>query len=248
MNRQDADAYCRNRAAPPGSSFYYSTLYYPDPLRRDLHALHALGTELEVILEECSDPGVMHMKLSWWGDEITRLYQHAARHPVSLALDSVISRHGIQEPQLLQLIHNFAPLIALPQHRTWQERLPDLARGPGLVWRLSAEICGHLAAETPMLAAETGGLISCFHLLQQSAPPEPALAVQIRGIQERLEHNCGIFPATDRYRQLHVLIMGHIISNTCREFLRNDRLQDRRLALTPLRKLWIAWRLQRRYR
>jgi len=177
-----------------------------------------------------------------------RLYRHAARHPVSFALDNVITRHGIQESQLQQLINNFEPLIALPQPLPWQELLLIFSRGPGEVWRLSTEICGHQAPETPALAVDTGSLISCFHLLQRTPPPAAALTDRMRGIQERLEHNCDIFPPADRHRQLHVLTMGKIISKTCLEILRKDSLQDYRLALTPLRKLWIAWRLHRRYR
>ncbi|MGH8119271.1 MAG: squalene/phytoene synthase family protein [Gammaproteobacteria bacterium] len=246
MNPRSADEYCRNKAAPPGSSFYYSTLFLPEPLRRDLHALHALGTELEGVLEECSDPGVMHMKLSWWQDEITRLYQHAARHPVSHALENVVSRHGIQETQLLQVINNYAQLIPMPQPQSLEELVLQFSGGTGMVWRLAAEICGHQAPETPTLAAATGCLISCFQLLQRTAPPDAVN--QIRGIQEQLEHHGDIFPEADRHRQLHVLVMGQIISRTCREILRGDETRGRRLALSPLRKLWIAWRLHRRYR
>ena len=45
MNLHDADEYCRQKSVPAGGSFYYSILYYPEHLRRDLRALHALGTE-----------------------------------------------------------------------------------------------------------------------------------------------------------------------------------------------------------
>ena len=256
MNRHSADEYCRHKSAPPGSSFYYSILFYPGQLRRDLSALHAFGVELEEIIAECADPGVMRMKFAWWRDEITRLYQHAGRHPVSLALEDVLTRHDIQLQQLLQLINNMELLGGLPSPRNWRELQKLLEGGPGHLWRLSAEICGHQEQETTGLAVKMGSLFSCFQILQQAAVGDtgPALQIssfdriaQIRTIREQLELHCATLPAADRPCQLHLLIMGAIISKTCQEILHDSTLQQQRLALTPLRKLWIAWRLRRRY-
>lgn len=253
MNLHDADEYCRQKSAPAGGSFYYSILFYPEHLRRDLRALHALGIELEEIMTECSDPGVMRMKYAWWQDEIMRLYQNTARHPVSRALADVIGRHDLQQQQLQEIIRNVEQLAAMTQTPARQEALMLFASGPGLIWRLSARICGHQEPETLTLAGEMGGLFSWFHILRQPVRPGTVPAtlftprersLLIQDIQKTLTHHCAVFPAVDRRRQLHILIMGHIISTTCEAFLRNARFQ----ALTPLRKLWIAWRLQRRYR
>ena len=253
MNLHDADEYCRQKSAPAGSSFYYSILFYPEHLRRDLRALHALGIELEEIITECSDPGVMRVKFAWWQDEIMRLYQNAARHPVSRALANVIARHDIQQQQLQEIIRNVEGLAVMTLPPVRQEALVLFARGPGRVWRLSARICGHRESETIILAGEMGGLFSWLHLLRQPARSGTGPAAQctphersilIPDIQKTLIHHCAVFPDVDRHRQLHILIMGHIISKTCEAILRNGKFQ----ALTPLRKLWIAWRLQRRYR
>ena len=256
MNLLSADEYCRHKTAPPGSSFYYSILFYPERLRRDLRALHAFGIELEEILTECSDAGVMRMKLAWWQDEIARLYQHAARHPVSLALENVLSRHDIQQHQLSQVVSKIEQLAVMSQPLPWESLLMQLADGPGLVWQLAAELCGYQEAETITLAVDMGSLFAWFQTLQKPPLAGPVIALQtnsldrpmhIRRIQERLEHHCTIFPMADRHRQLHIFIMGHIISRTCQEILRKNQ-QGQRPALTPLRKLWMAWRLYRRYR
>ena len=252
MNLHEADEYCRQKAAPAGGSFYYSILFYPERLRRDLRALHALDVELEEIITECSDPGVMRMKYAWWHDEIMRLYQNAARHPVSRALANVIARHDLQQYQLQDIINNVEQLAAMPQSHSVQEALALFGKGPGLVWRLSAGICGHETPESLTLAGEMGGRFSWFHNLQrarsgmnpaaQYAPHERRL--QIHDILTTLTHHCAVFPPADRHRLLHILIMAQIIIRSCEAVLRNNRFQ----ALTPLRKLWIAWRLHRRYR
>ena len=253
MNLHDADEYCRQKSAPAGGNFYYSILYYPEHLRRDLRALHALGIELDEIITECSDPGVMRMKYAWWQDEIMRLYQNKARHPVSRALTNMVARQDVQQDQLQEIILNTERLSALTQTPHFQEALVLFAGGPGLVWRLSARICGHHEPETLTLAGEMGGMYSWFHILQQPArsgagpagqcPPHER-SFQLDDIRKTLTHHCAVFPETDRHRQLHILIMGHIISRTCEAILRNGRLRS----LAPLRKLWMGWRLQRRYR
>ncbi len=54
-------------------------------------------------------------------------------------------------------------------------------------------------------------------------------------------------PAVDRRRQRTGLAMAAIYRTTLEEIERDGyRVLDRRLSLTPLRKLWIAWRAARR--
>ena len=54
-------------------------------------------------------------------------------------------------------------------------------------------------------------------------------------------------PAEDRYAQRAGLIMSAIYQATLDEIEQDGlRVLDRRVSLTPLRKLWIAWRTARR--
>jgi phytoene synthase len=247
MDLHDADEYCRQKTAPAGSGFYYSILFYPEQQRRDLRALHALGIELEEIITECSDPGVVQMKCAWWHDEIMRLYQNAARHPVTRALADVISRQDIPQVQLQEIINFVAQAAMTPP----PEIVSLSGTGPGLVWQLSASICGYEIPESMALAGEMGGQFSWFNNLQRVGTglnpatrlTDPERRLQIHNIHKTLSHHCAVFPRADRHRLLHVLIMAHIIIRTCESILRNDTSP----VLTPLRKLWIAWRLHRRY-
>lgn len=245
----NALAYCRGKSAPPGSSLYYSTLFIPARLRAELLAVHAFGQELTGVLEECSDPGVMRVKFSWWREELARLLQHKPRHPVSLALADVLRRHELVSGQLVRLIDGMEALVTpLP----WNELLPRLEQGPGRLWQITAQMCGSRARETPGMALTAGSLITGFQRLQQSpralAAPVSGIADHYHTIQEGLEHFSQVLPATDHAHQLPLLIMARLVSRTCAEILRGSGNADRRVTLTPLRKLWIAWRLQHRYR
>jgi hypothetical protein len=250
MNRQDADEYCRQKSAPAGGSFYYGILFYPEPLRRELIALHALGVELEEILVKCSDPAVMRIKFAWWQDEIQRLYQQAARHPVSRALENVIDHHDIQLHQLLAIIHNIEQLAGQELPATWQHAMSPWTGGPGQIWQLSAKICTCTESETLALSGEMGGIFSLLHFLRQPVRSDEVARcstgerkILVQDMLDTLTHYCDIFPFADRNRQLHILVMGHIVSATCKAILKNDPHP----APAPLRKLWLAWRLHRRY-
>jgi phytoene synthase len=54
-----------------------------------------------------------------------------------------------------------------------------------------------------------------------------------------------MLPAQDRRSQKPGLMMGSIYRDLLREIERDDfRVLRQRVSLTPLRKLWLAWRVQ----
>ncbi|MGR8922061.1 MAG: squalene/phytoene synthase family protein [Gammaproteobacteria bacterium] len=71
---------------PPGSDFYYASLYAAPAARTRVRLLEALRQEIADIEIECSDRGVAHVKLAWWRDELGRLEQGTPRHPRTRAL------------------------------------------------------------------------------------------------------------------------------------------------------------------
>ena len=89
-NLDNANAYCAQKAAQSGSSFYYAFLFLPLERRQAITALYAYCREVDDVVDECSDLNVAQTKLAWWEKEIERLYsKHAAtqaQHPVSRAL------------------------------------------------------------------------------------------------------------------------------------------------------------------
>ncbi|MEQ8233854.1 MAG: squalene/phytoene synthase family protein [Gammaproteobacteria bacterium] len=91
--------------APPGSDFYYASLYYPPRVRATLNLVEALRRELLDIPASCSDRGVAHIKLAWWREELGAGSDGAARHHLARAVrDSV--------PALLPVFHALADNVA----------------------------------------------------------------------------------------------------------------------------------------
>jgi phytoene synthase len=76
------------RAIPTGSARHWSYAFAAPPLRAPLLGIFALLAEWQALLDPATDSGVAQLKLAWWHDEMLRLVEGAAVHPISLYLAS----------------------------------------------------------------------------------------------------------------------------------------------------------------
>lgn len=98
------EQYCMQKAAPPGSTNYYSTLFHPPREKRGLLSLLALYTELNDTLRECQDPGVARIKFQWWREELQRLEKGEARHPVSREIELLNRETKLEYGELFNIV------------------------------------------------------------------------------------------------------------------------------------------------
>jgi len=149
-------AYCKERAASSGSSFYYSFLFLPEPKRRAIMALYAFCREVDDVVDETSDPAVARMKLAWWRDEIAAVYAGTPQHPVARALADIVGPFKLAREHLDEIITGM-------QMDLDQNRYADFAalslychRVAGVVGLLSAEIFGRTEQSTLAYAHDLG--------------------------------------------------------------------------------------------
>lgn len=265
MNTGNAAEYCRQKAAAMGTSFYYSTLYCSAEIKCDLFALHAFANQLAEVITDCSDPGVARMKLGWWVEEVGRMIRGQARHPVTLELARVRDRFPDTDAVIMQLIRQHDLQINPEPPQTYADLMAFLGEGPGLLWKLSAQICGCRDPRTPGIISHLGSRFAWFQIMQDTRQqlrsywPREELtgtveddafyAFQIQRLTQELESGTGKLADVDQANQLPALIMARIITTACAEIARSGyRLQQEKIHLTPLRKLWIAWRTYRRHK
>lgn len=84
----------------PGSAFHYSYARLPAEQLTQINALFALHQQLSSVATETSDKNVAYTKLHWWSEEIERLKNQQARHPVTRQLSN--QRIANQHPELLE--------------------------------------------------------------------------------------------------------------------------------------------------
>lgn len=79
--------------------------------------------------------------------------------------------------------------------------------------------------------------------LQQSNELTQLLQFQAKRAEQFYQQAMELLPEQDRYQQSTALIMAEIYRETLQEIAReNFQVMKQRTSLTPLRKLWLAWR------
>jgi 15-cis-phytoene synthase len=93
--------------------------------------------------------------------------------------------------------------------------------------------------------------VKAHEILKRQEPDEfRQRFVALMRFQAERAHRCydealALLPAQDRRSQKPGLMMGSIYRDLLREIERDDfRVLRQRVSLTPLRKLWLAWRVQ----
>ncbi len=279
MAMKDHHQYCQDKAAASGSSFYYSFMFLTPERRRAITALYAYCREVDDIVDECSDEGVARTKLDWWRQEVGRLYEGRAQHPVARALAEVAGPCGITQDQLLEVIAGMAMDLDY-------NRYPDFAtlkvychRVAGVVGLMSARIFGFTDPKTLDYAAELGLAFQLTNIIRDvgedarrnrvylpldelkaagleaaqivhgsaeteaGEPFRKLMQAQIDRALATYDRAFALLPAADRKAQIPGIIMAAIY-RTLLEEIRADgaRVLTQRTSLTPLRKLWIAWK------
>ena len=150
------DAYCQQKAAQSGSSFYRSFRFLPTARRRAITALYAFCREVDDVVDDATDVGVARTKLAWWRGQVAAIFGGVPQHPVAQALQPVVAEFALNEAQLQAVIDGMA--MDLEQLRyldfAMLERYCDLvAGGVGL---MSAEIFGYSNPATRAYARDLG--------------------------------------------------------------------------------------------
>lgn len=275
----DPHQYCQEKAAASGSSFYYSFMFLPTERRRAITALYAYCREVDDVVDECTDPGVARSKLTWWRDEVARIYDGKPQHPVALALADVIGTYGITRDQLLTVIEGMAMDLEYNRYPDFDTLKLYCHRVAGVVGLMSARIFGYTDARTLDYAADLGLAFQLTNIIRDvgedarrnrvylpldelaNAGLDATKIVHGNAQQEHSENFRTLMeqqvarahatydrafaqlPKHDRKAQIPGIIMAAIY-RTLLEEIRADgcRVLTHRTSLTPVRKLWIAWK------
>ena len=257
----DPDVYCEQKAAESGSSFYASFRFLPPPRRRAITALYAFCREADDVVDETTDAGVARMKLAWWRSEIAAAFGSGTpQHPVARALQPVIATFALPQSHFQEIIDGM--LMDLDQNR--YEDFATLERYchrvAGVVGLMSADDLG-IAFQLTNIIRDVGedarrdriylpqdelarfGVSSSDILAQRSSPAfERLMNFQVQRARAFYAKALNALPAQDRRAQRPGLIMAAIYRRLLDKIEHAGfRVLDLRIALTPLRKAWIAW-------
>jgi 15-cis-phytoene synthase len=143
MTAMTPDAYCEQKAAQSGSSFYQSFKFLPAPRRRAITALYAFCREVDDVVDEVMDPSVARIKLAWWHEQVTSIFSGTPQHPVAVALQLVVSTMNLRQEHLHAVIDGMTMDLDQNRYRNFAELQSYCHNVAGVVGLMSAEIFGY---------------------------------------------------------------------------------------------------------
>jgi phytoene synthase len=269
------DAYCRERAAASGSSFYYSFLFLAPERRNAILALYAFCREVDDVVDEVSDPGVARAKLAWWAQELERVYRGEPQHPVGKALAPVVRTYALEKSQLAEILEGMSMDLDYNRYPDFPTLQVYCHRVAGVVGLLSARIFGYTDARTLDYAHALGLAFQLTNIirdvgedvrrnriylplddlqrfglaaddliaLREDERFARLIAFQIERARAHYARALALLSGADRKSQRPGLIMAAIYRALLDEIeASGGKVLNQRIALTPIRKLWIAWR------
>jgi len=263
-----------NAATPWGSSAYYSVRFAPANLRDSLAVLLGWHQQIRSVLDRASDPGVARPKLQWWREELQRAFSGEPIHPLSQYLSPVIHRHQLPATAFVNITWNVETELLRPQPPTQQALEASCEQDMGTLFELMARCHGVSADDVLHTARRLGSYCAQVYLIRDSglllrngrhvlpadllgdqglaarAPADPNLAKQLPELlaesADRATRYLGDsahdtrIPSALRVRsRLQTVLLDEIAAS-------QYDVAHCRIGLTPVRKLWHAWRESRR--
>ena len=276
----EPEQYCREKSVPPGSSLYYASHFYSPEHQAILHAMFALQVELQDVIIDCKDLSVATMKLKWWQDEITALFNKEARHPVTRQLLALDVPARVKAESIQAMINGIASQLHYRPQQSLDELISEKLQGSASLWYVLMNLLDsndETGIDTVMEIA------ACYYTLahveqavvrlKQGICPFPMDVLQQAGITEneilqatsrepltRLQHITldRVLPQLEERlnnlpRHMKAARFAAVLAKI--ELKRNRKIQKSgnilysgEAGITPIEKLWIAWRMNRRYR
>ena len=260
----DPDRYCVDHAAPPGTSLYYATLYADPRARGAVIAVHALRHALIEIVETVADAEVRARKLNWWSGEILHARDGDPHHPVSVAVSRQCGKRIWRRPEVIAMLSAVTRVSAeggLASEAARDAFCEQLGGGAARLCAAATTAGGEPCDLGPVGAALERALLAGAPSVRSGmrripapapAPPrgeehdgpertagERARAHEVLGDAVR-GASLRIGPTARVYRTLAHIQLAALASS-----LRRPAAQAPSIAsISPLRKLWIAWRLR----
>jgi len=269
------DAYCQQKAAQSGSSFYYAFLFLPPARRRAITALYAFCREVDDVADEIADAQLAGAKLAWWRLEVAGLFAGNPQHPVTRALQPALAPYCITAQRLNEIVDGMQMDLTQTRYLDFAGLERYCYHVAGVVGVLAAGIFGHTDPRTLGYAKNLGTAFQLTNIIRDVGEDArknriylPVEDLQKFGVtaadllnarhseafvglmkfqaaraRSYYDKAMAALPAADRRAQRPGLIMAAIYRALLAEIEREDfKVLTQRTSLTPLRKLWLAWK------
>lgn len=151
----EACEYTRWLARHHYENFHVVSFLLPGRLHQDFYNVYAFCRWADDLGDEMGDPARSLELLAWWRRELDALYEGQARHPVFVALQGTVERHGLPKEPFADLIEAFVRDQTVTRYETFDQLLDYCRYSANPVGRLVLHLCGYADAERRRLSDAT---------------------------------------------------------------------------------------------
>lgn len=211
------DQYCESKVAESGSNLTAAFKILDPERRAAINALYAFCREVDDVVDECSEPQLAAIKLSWWKTELDRLFEGRPQHPVTSSLLDRIGQYALPEEPFREIIAGVEMDLTQNRYATWADLDLYCDRVAGAVGLLSARIFGPVSPATLDYALTLGRALQYTNIIRDVGDDArkgriylPAEAMQEAGVDAasilRFENTPALsLLLTDMARRAHAL-------------------------------------------
>jgi 15-cis-phytoene synthase len=160
------DQYCESKVASSGSNLVAAFKILPADRRAAITALYAFCREVDDVVDECSEPQLAAIKLSWWKTEMDRLFAGNPEHPVTKALLAKVAQHGLPRVHFEEIIAGVEMDLHQSRYADWESLDQYCDRVAGAVGLLSARIFGTVSEATLQYAILLGRALQYTNIIR----------------------------------------------------------------------------------
>ena len=160
------DKYCESKVAESGSNLTAAFKILDPDRRAAINALYAFCREVDDVVDECSEPQLAAIKLSWWKTELDRLFDGQPQHPVTHALHDRIAQYALPQDPFRAIIAGVEMDLTQNRYATWTDLDLYCDRVAGAVGLLSARIFGPVSSATLDYALTLGRALQYTNIIR----------------------------------------------------------------------------------
>ena len=160
------DQYCESKVASSGSNLVAAFKILPADRRAAITALYAFCREVDDVVDECSEPQLAAIKLSWWKTEMDRLFEGNPNHPVTKALLPKVKAHALPRQPFDEIIAGVEMDLHQSRYPDWESLDRYCDKVAGAVGLLSARIFGQVSDATLHYAVVLGRALQYTNIIR----------------------------------------------------------------------------------
>lgn len=256
-----------NEATPDGSAAYYSIRFSRSRKQDQLALCFSWRHHLNHIRQKATDPGVARLKLNWWEKEIANLApdsdQADLQHPLAIALQQIVYGHE-ERKLLIEMLEATDTDIARKNLTSQEEHQQHLDMIGGAFGELLYLVNTNDDKQQPSsrfigVARHLGSyseavyrMSALLHLPEQFSYAQPS-ELKSKTSPSAIAHNT-LEPLHDEAkRHMDATLpdsLRPIINWTKQAEVLHKKMarlgypMGTKIELSPIRKLWAAWRLK----